>query len=244
MATTQNAGDILLAATSPRMDTISFTTPVDFANVTGTTKPANNATKNIITYGTLASRPAGTDGDIHYATDTSPPTEYKKISGAWVVTSTTNNGIFALISGQVTSNNYATYLGDKAISDRAFSQNVGAAAATQTASITLAPDTRDVILTVGGLLIGATSGGGNTYGILSVRENGSYIIDTRVIGNIPNLDLVLPMQVPISHSKFRTSTVPSGSVTYDVTISATPNPAGSSGELVRWVFIQALVLKR
>ena len=244
MATTQNAGDILLAATSPRMDTIPFTTLVDFANVTGSTKPADNATKNNITMGTLATRPVGSNGDIYYASDTTPPTVYKKIGGVWVVTSTINTGAFALLSGQVTSSNYATYLGDRSISDRAFSQNVGAAAATQTVSVTLAPDTRDIILTFGGLLIGATAGSGNTIATLSVKENGSFIIDTRVIGNIPNISTTYPMQIPISHSKFRTSTVPSGSITYDVIISANPNPVGSTGELIRWAFIQALVLKR
>lgn len=47
---------------------------------------AIGATKNVITTGTLAARPAGADGDLHYATDTFEL--YQKVSGAWVLSST------------------------------------------------------------------------------------------------------------------------------------------------------------
>lgn len=47
---------------------------------------AVGATKNVLTTGTLAARPTGTDGDFHYATDTLEL--YQKVSGSWVLAST------------------------------------------------------------------------------------------------------------------------------------------------------------
>ena len=47
---------------------------------------AIGATKNVLTSGTLASRPTGADGDFHYATDTQEL--YQKVGGAWVLAST------------------------------------------------------------------------------------------------------------------------------------------------------------
>lgn len=245
MANTQNAGDLQLASTSPRMDTIP--TPniiVDFANVIGTTKPADNATKNIITYGTLSARPIGSNGDIYYITDTIPPIESKKIDGSWISTATNNVGSFATLIGNITSSNYPNYLSDGCVSIRAFAQNVGAPASIQIVSLVVAPDTRDVIIDVGAVIIGATAGGGNTHGLLYIKENDTYFVDTRVVANFPNSDLVRPAQVCINHSVFRSSAVPSGSTTYTVGFSAEPNPVGSYGQLVQWTYIKVLVLKR
>jgi hypothetical protein len=65
-------GNIILAAGSA----------LDFANVGGSTKPAANATKNVLTTGIIANRPVGSDGDFYFATDTN--ILYQKISGSWV----------------------------------------------------------------------------------------------------------------------------------------------------------------
>lgn len=54
-----------------------------------TNLPADGATTNIVTSGTLAARPVGSDGDFYYATDTL--IQYQKVSGAWVAGPTTSN---------------------------------------------------------------------------------------------------------------------------------------------------------
>ncbi|NML04264.1 hypothetical protein [Sphingomonas sp. G-3-2-10] len=61
-------------------------TSSDFSVITGATKPAANATKNIITTGSSApSSPV--DGDLWNDTSTNPATVKLRVSGAWVVAS-------------------------------------------------------------------------------------------------------------------------------------------------------------
>lgn len=79
--TTLNAAQLLLDATSPRI--VPPTITVDFANVTGTTKPADNATVNRVTYS--ASAPASpVNGDIWVDTTSMPYILKTRVGGAWV----------------------------------------------------------------------------------------------------------------------------------------------------------------
>jgi len=52
-----------------------------WTGVTGTGRPADNATKNIFSQGAFATRPTGSDGDLFYSTDSFQL--YQKVAGAW-----------------------------------------------------------------------------------------------------------------------------------------------------------------
>lgn len=54
-----------------------------WTGVTGTGRPADNATKNVFSQGGFASRPVGSDGDLFYSTDSFQL--YQKVDGAWVL---------------------------------------------------------------------------------------------------------------------------------------------------------------
>lgn len=86
MATTVNARDLALAATSPRITpvTLPANVAVDYSdNVTGSTKPANNATVNRVTRaGTAPASPV--DGDIWIDTSVTPNVVKTRIGGAWI----------------------------------------------------------------------------------------------------------------------------------------------------------------
>lgn len=84
MATAINSRDIALQATSPRIVPISLPSNVsiDFTGVTGTTKPANNATKNVISRQATAPT-SPTDGDIWVDTSLNPNVVKTRISGVW-----------------------------------------------------------------------------------------------------------------------------------------------------------------
>ena len=84
MVTAVNSRDVALQATSPRINPIALPTniSVDFAGVTGTTKPANNATKNTISR--QASAPTSpTSGDIWVDTGVTPNIVRTFIGGTW-----------------------------------------------------------------------------------------------------------------------------------------------------------------
>ena len=86
MATTVNARDLALAATSPRITPVALPTnvSVDYAGVTGSTRPADNATVNRITRAATAPvSPAPTDGDIWVDTSTTPNIIRTRVAGAW-----------------------------------------------------------------------------------------------------------------------------------------------------------------
>ena len=94
MATIKHARTLALQATSPRINTVALPTNVTAdwtTNVTGTGKPADNATVNRVTYsGTAPASPV--NGDIWVDTSTTPYTLKTRVGGAWVVSSnyTTN----------------------------------------------------------------------------------------------------------------------------------------------------------
>lgn len=70
---------------------------LDWDLITGSGAPADNATRNLVTSGTLAARPAGSNGDFYYATNTF--TLYQKVSGAWVLASTVGAPSGTLVNG-------------------------------------------------------------------------------------------------------------------------------------------------
>ena len=85
MATTKHARTLALAATSPRVVPVALPTniSVDFSdNVTGSTKPANNATVNRVTRSASAP-PSPVDGDIWVDTSVTPNVIRTRVSGAW-----------------------------------------------------------------------------------------------------------------------------------------------------------------
>jgi hypothetical protein len=102
--TTLNAAQLLLDATSPRITPPTVT--VDFANVTGATKPADNATVNRVTYASTA--PADpVDGDVWVKTTTMPHILYTRVAGVWqiagnYVNNTTQIGDGANLGGTAT----------------------------------------------------------------------------------------------------------------------------------------------
>ncbi len=86
MVTAVNARDVALAATSPRILPIALPTnlTIDFAGVTGTTKPANNATVNRVTRQSAApTSPTPVDGDIWVDTSVTPNIIRTRIAGTW-----------------------------------------------------------------------------------------------------------------------------------------------------------------
>ena len=90
MAAIKHSRTAALQATSPRIVAVPLPTnvSVDFGNnVTGSLKPANNATVNRIT--TAATAPASpVDGDIWIDTSTTPVTVRTRIAGAWYASAT------------------------------------------------------------------------------------------------------------------------------------------------------------
>ena len=80
-----SAGTIIPTNTNQLTDGAGLGSKAVWGNITGTGKPADNATNNVVSQGALASRPTGTDGDFYYATDTGAM--YQKIAGSWVLAS-------------------------------------------------------------------------------------------------------------------------------------------------------------
>ncbi len=74
----------------------------DWTGVSGTGKPADNATKNILSQGLLSARPTGADGDFYYATDNG--LTYQKVGGSWITTASRNTASTGLLSARPTSN--------------------------------------------------------------------------------------------------------------------------------------------
>lgn len=89
MVTAVNSRDIALAGTSPRIVPIALPTnlTIDFTGVTGTTRPANNATSNTI-YKQTTMPTISIDGDIWVDTGTQPNTIRTKVAGSWVAAAT------------------------------------------------------------------------------------------------------------------------------------------------------------
>ena len=81
-------------------------TVATWAGVSGTGRPADNATKNVVSTGTFASRPTGADGDFYGTTDTL--VLYQKVSGAWVGVANLSTGDLANLntvdSAQIAAN--------------------------------------------------------------------------------------------------------------------------------------------
>jgi hypothetical protein len=101
MATTTSTSQLELDGTSPRI--VSVTMPsnesVDWStNVTGTGKPADNATKNTVTVsGTAPSSP--TNGDIWLDTAATPDTLKLRVGGAWQVAANQVQNTNELVDG-------------------------------------------------------------------------------------------------------------------------------------------------
>jgi hypothetical protein len=68
--------------TSQLIDGAGLGTTATWGGVSGTGKPADNATANVFSQGTLLNRPTGSNGDLYFATDTQ--TLYQKVGGSWV----------------------------------------------------------------------------------------------------------------------------------------------------------------
>ena len=242
MATTQNAGDLQLAATYPRMESVSGTTTMDFANVTGSTKPQDNATKNIISYGALVYRPTGTNGDIYYATDTSPATEYMNISGNWVATSTTNTGLFAMLNGQINSSNYAAYLAENTISVLGFAQSQTQDSTSQYTSVSINSDNKNVVVIISARFAGnfLTTNGGYSYmnARLAVRGTTRYSGELARFANSSTSDYdQITTSIPVQVDSPGT-----GSVLYELYLSRVTTGNGWGGT-IGWPTIQVIGLK-
>jgi hypothetical protein len=90
----------------------------DWANVSGSGKPADNATKNTI-YQQSATPSGATNGDIWIDTSLTPNVEKILISGSWQIAATVgatfNTGQAGSITGQITPSNVSTYIANAAI---------------------------------------------------------------------------------------------------------------------------------
>jgi hypothetical protein len=84
MAAIVNARDALLQAAGTRFTVPSLLGTLDYASITGATKPADNATKNIVTYSAVA--PANpVNGDIWVDTSVTPNVQKLRVAGAWQI---------------------------------------------------------------------------------------------------------------------------------------------------------------
>jgi hypothetical protein len=84
MAAIVNARDALLQAAAVRYVTPALLGTIDFASVTGATRPADNATQNTITYAAAAPASPG-NGDIWVDTSVTPNVTRVRVAGAWQV---------------------------------------------------------------------------------------------------------------------------------------------------------------
>jgi hypothetical protein len=177
MAAIVNARDVLLQAAATRYVPPEVLGTIDFANVTGATRPADYATKNTITYS--ASAPASpTDGDIWVDTSVTPNVTRARVSGAWQVSANLTTNTNQLADG--------ANLGGTA----AWSGVSGSGKPADNADPTQPTLNAGVTLTAGGLTLssgGAVKGGKTDYGsgtgFFLGYSGGAYKFD---IGNLSN----------------------------------------------------------
>jgi len=174
MATTVNARDLALAATSPRITpvTLPANVAVDYSdNVTGSTKPANNATVNRVTRaGTAPASPV--DGDIWIDTSVTPNVVKTRIGGAWISSAnyTTNTNQLTDGAGLGTTATWASVTGMGKPTDYAdVTTTILAASGTSVVMTNAqlfksASGTAGVFIGSGGLF-GKDSGGNTTFSI-------------------------------------------------------------------------------
>lgn len=86
----------------------------NWGNVSGTGKPVDNATRNVVTYS--ASAPGSpADGDIWVNTTPTPNIVNVRVSGAWQPAASNGAAFGSNIYGQITSSNVNTYIADATI---------------------------------------------------------------------------------------------------------------------------------
>lgn len=127
-------------------NTTSFGGTVDFSAVTGTTKPANNATVNRVTYSSTApSSPV--DGDMWVDTTAAPYVIKVRVSGAWQTGANLSTGTLAqlnsvdtsqIAAGAATAVSITTAAGPVSVTNQSHIPD-GSAYNTLVASITLTP---------------------------------------------------------------------------------------------------------
>lgn len=100
MVTAVNSRDVALQATSPRILPVSLPTNVvvDFATITGTTKPADNATKNVI-YRQASAPTSPINGDIWVDTSLNPNVVKTRVAGVWQSSATYTTNTTQLTDG-------------------------------------------------------------------------------------------------------------------------------------------------
>jgi hypothetical protein len=99
--------------TNQLTDGAGLGTTANWPSVTGTGRPADNATQNIVTSGLLSARPAGNNGDFYYATDNK--LLYQKVSGTWIASASYNIGALADLDATDTTHivENATFIDNK-----------------------------------------------------------------------------------------------------------------------------------
>jgi hypothetical protein len=172
MAAIVNARDALLQAAAIRYVPPELPGTIDFANVTGATRPADNATKNSVTYSASAP-PSPTNGDIWVDTSVTPNVQKLRVAGAWQVGANLTTNTNQLIDG--------ASLGSTA----AWSGVSGSGKPADNADQTQPTLNAGVTLTAGGLTLssgGAVKGGKSDYaagtaGFFLGHSGGSYKFD-------------------------------------------------------------------
>jgi len=214
-------GTIIQPASAPNWIIPSGTANI-VSNIAGV--PAATVNANIATAGTTATW-AGVAG-------TGKPADF----------ATVNTGIFANLTGQVTANNYATYVGNNAFSSLGFSQNKVTSGTSLTTSLVLNSNGENVVAIISGRLSTATGGAGGISTLnFSFTVNGvSYYNDQAA--RLANLGTTDYQMVTVSQP-ILVASPGAGGVTYSLTITVSQTGTGT-GSLCGWPTIQLMALKR
>jgi len=228
MATVRNYIDVLLQAAGTRINTITLPTNVlvDTPNVATGLQTEIDSQRNVVFRQTTAPA-AAVNYDIWIDTSVTPNMFKTKIGGAWVDSATVNTGIYATLSGQVNSTNYATYLGANAVTQAAFAIS-GSIASSDTISFNFDSGNNPVILNMTSLLeskINATSG----YSQLSLNltVNGSSVFNN-VFAQVKN-STDANKNVATGARAFYIGAPGSGSLTYQLTSTLATTGDGTGG---------------
>ena len=244
MATVRNYIDALLQAAGTRIADISMPSNilVDTPNVATGLQANIDSQRNVIFRQATDPGVAAVNYDMWQDTSVTPNVFKIKIAGVWQLASTINQGIFATLSGQVTSGNYATYLGANAISDTSFSQNTGMDASSAYTTLNLDSDGLEVVVVLFGQMVtryNATSGHTAMDMLLTVGGVTKYSKASCL--QFPNQASADPISVGYAHS-FKLSPG-SGLKAYQLTVTAQKTGDGTGGT-VGYPTIQCFWLKR
>jgi hypothetical protein len=246
MATVRNYIDVILQASGTRINTIILPTNirVDTPNVATGLQNNINAQRNLVyRQSTAPTGPLIVDGTFWQHTGMVPERLYMLEGTIWRPVGTVNDGIFSTLAGQVTSSNYATYLGDNSISNLAFSQNATNNTSSISTSLSFNSDGRNVSALIAARVstrYSATTGYTQLNLLLTVGGTTVYDAFVAQINHSTTPDfqqasIVQPILI---------ASPGSGSVSYALTASITTTGDGSGSALVGRPTIQLFGLKR